>query len=468
MQSQTWKTLIPALSVMLMSGAAAAPVGDEPQAPGELTSEELAKVGTEMHREVEALRGWKFKQPVDVGLYTEEQVRAFLQREGSEEDDGWGEYARRTASTRMIGLIPPDCDPMAMFEKVMMSFVPGGIYDHKIGVVRVTQKPGVDGDSLSVRTTLVHELTHALDDQYFDLTKLEKAGGATSDSEHVVGAIFEGAAVVVQERYSAKVKRSGKIDSTEFQKEMKAAMKEMRALSKAPPYVVAWVARFPCGIRFLYQGDALAAMALLTGSEDPGSVAEAVRTAATDLPRSSEQILHPEKYWKSEHRDEPVVVNDDDVEKLLVADGFRVVDTDIIGELLCAVLSSSEDKKLNPMAIGIPGYWTNAAATGWGGDRFFLLTTATGPEPITEQPENLYGAWFTMWDTPKDRDEFVAGYETHRILPSRTVLKLGTLGAVYLFGFEDTQAEALEKRLQAAPPKCTCDGKPWSFGETGV
>jgi len=467
MQSKTRRTITLALSGLAVSVAAAVPTGNEPQTRSELTEKALAKMATEMQKEVEALRGWKFKRPVDVGLYTEEQVRAFLQSDRLDEADGWGEQARRLASKKMIGLVPQDCDPAKMFEDMMMSFVPGGIYDHKAKALRVTKKAGVGRGSLGVRVTLVHELIHALDDQHFDFTRMEEEGGATSDVDHVWGAVFEGSAVVAQERYTAKVKHSNEFDSSEFQKNMKEAMEQMRALSKAPVYVTVWFARFPCGVRFLFRGDRMAAMALMTGSHDPGSVSDAVRTVGTNLPRSSEQILHPEKYWQDDQRDEPVVVNDEDVEKMLNADGFRVIDTDTVGELLCAVLTSPEDKKLNPMAMGMPDYWTSAAAAGWGGDRFFLLTSGTDKETITKQPEDLYGAWFTLWDTPADRDEFIAGYEAHRTLSSRTVLKLGTLGAVHLFGFDSAQRDGLEKRLRTAPPKCTRDGKPWCFDGAG-
>ena len=465
MQSQTktsFALLVNALFVLVLSAASPA-VGQEAEPTAELTVDVLAELAVEMQREVEALRGWKFKHPVEVGLYTEQQVRAFLQGEGADEPDGEGERDHDDASMEMIGLIPPGCDSMKAFEETMMSFVPGGIYDQKTKAVQVVKKLGVHSGSIELRTTLAHELTHALDDQYFDFDKPEKVGGATSDADFVMGAVFEGSAVIVQERYELRAKRSGKFDSTEFDKTYKEAMKQMGALAKAPPHVVVWVARFPNGVRFLFRGDLAAFMGLLTGSNDPGSVTDALRTAATNLPRSSEQILHPEKYWQAEQRDEPVIISDKDVEELLESEGFDVLHRDTVGELLCAVLTSPADKKLNPMAMPMPGYWTNAAATGWGGDRFFLVTVSPGAGSAKSQPENLCGVWFTMWDTPSDREEFIDAYETHRALPARAILRLGKLGAVFVFARDETRRQALEKRLRTASLELTCEGKPWSF-----
>ena len=61
------------------------------------------------------------------------------------------------------------------------------------------------------------------------------------------------------------------------------------------------------------------------------------------------------------------------------------------------------------------------------------------------------------------RDEFIDEYERYRPLSSRVVIKLGRLGAVFFFGFDDARRKALETRLQKMPPGFTRDGKAWSF-----
>ena len=66
-----------------------------------------------------------------------------------------------------------------------------------------------------------------------------------------------------------------------------------------------------------------------------------------------------------------------------------------------------------------------------------------------------------MWDTPGDREQFIAEYERYRAPPGRAFLKLGELGAVYFFGFEQGQQQTLAKHLQNTPLEYTRDGKPW-------
>jgi hypothetical protein len=63
----------------------------------------------------------------------------------------------------------------------------------------------VPGSTIDVeqRVTLAHELTHTLDDQHFDLNKLDKIG--TKHDTDAVTALVEGDAVWVQSKYEAKL-----------------------------------------------------------------------------------------------------------------------------------------------------------------------------------------------------------------------------------------------------------------------
>jgi hypothetical protein len=459
MSAFTRNRLTPWLIALLVSTMAGAPpaAGEEPAASKQITDDDLARLTVEIEAEVEELRGWKFKHHVKAAVYTEEGLHAFMQRGFAEEGDGWGQRDRSAAAMKMIGLIPQDCDPVAIFEEVTGGFVPA-IYDHKTKTLGVVNRGAVDLDSLHVRVMIAHELTHALDDQYFNLEKLMEDDTADSDAGAVIGAVVEGSAVVLQTRYERRALASGKYDASQLWQDRAGEMKGMTALFEAPPYVATFLARFPCGVRFLRKGEMLSPF----GTDDPGSVAEAVRKAMTDRPRSSEQILHSHKYWNEQDRDEPVVVNDEEVEKLLAAEGLHVAFRDTIGELLCAVLTSPADKKVNPMAMPLPGYWTTPGATGWGGDRLFLLTAEPQPEDLKEQPQDLRAVWLTMWDTEQDRDEFVEAYKKHRPLLSQAVLEWGKLGAVFFFGFDEAQRTALERRLQSGTLRFAKGEQPWS------
>ena len=85
--------------------------------------------------------------------------------------------ARNTAAHRLIGLIPPGCDPEKAFTDATSVFVPA-IYDHRSGTLGIVKRESeLDYDSLSLRVSIVHELTHAMDDQYYDLDSLMESGG---------------------------------------------------------------------------------------------------------------------------------------------------------------------------------------------------------------------------------------------------------------------------------------------------
>ena len=417
----------------------------------------LAELAMEMHREVESLRGWKFKTPVGVDSCSETELREFMRRGRTEASGGAPAYGDQAA--RMVGLIPPDADPGSAFTEAMMGYVPA-IYDHESKTVRIVRRPGADYGSLLTRTMLAHELTHALDHQYFESTYAERS---TRDAEFVAGAIFEGSAITVQSRYEATVRASAKFAPGEWQQTMAQQMKMGKIMLETPAYALTpFVARFPCGGYFLQRGAAyLESQAKESAVAPTGRlrcVGDAMMQAARNLPASSEQILHPEKYWDQDHRDEPVLLTDEDAERLIGTGGLRVVHKDTFGELLCALLAWPQDKRINPLTVPSPGSWTNDAAMGWGGDRFFLLVAdeaggtseATRREPV--------GLWFTMWDSPQDRDEFVAAYNAARALGSRVSVMLGDRTAVFFYAFDEELRDALSARLKREPPRLSKGG----------
>jgi hypothetical protein len=125
--------------------------------------------------------------------------------------------------------------------------------------------------------------------------------------------------------------------------------------------------------------------------------AEDVRQAFERPPRSSEQILHPEKYWDAETLDEPRAVT---IDASKLPAGWSVAGEDTLGELVLALVTTPVEKRTpldakNPLAIlGIE--YTNKAAEGWGGDRAVLLKKG-----------DARVLWLvTAWDEPADADEF--------------------------------------------------------------
>jgi hypothetical protein len=128
---------------------------------------------------------------------------------------------------------------------------------------------------------------------------------------------------------------------------------------------------------------------------------DTVRWAFEDPPRSSEQILHPEKYW-TEERDEPLEVAFDFT---LPPEGWTVLGEDTMGELVLSVATTPFDERkgldVRDAAAFAALRYTNDAASGWGGDRLVLM--GRGEERRLQL--------VTVWDSEGDAREFAVAVE---------------------------------------------------------
>jgi len=116
---------------------------------------------------------------------------------------------------------------------------------------------------------------------------------------------------------------------------------------------------------------------------------EAVSAAYKSLPKSTEQVMHQEKYAANEL---PQKVSVRDVSATL-GRGWRMADNDVQGEWGCYILL---DELLQSADV------SRRAAAGWGGDRYALFT---GPRKT-----DVVVALKTVWDTDADAREFFDAY----------------------------------------------------------
>lgn len=418
------------------------------------TGAEWVQMAKDVQAEVEKLRGWKFKTPVKTDVYDEAQLRRYLESKLFDQIYGGGKLRNTEAFLRMIGLIPGDCDLKQTFLDVLLNQV-GGFYDPETKTFYMLKRSGVDYGPLLNRTLVAHELTHALDDQYVDLQKLAFDPELSEDAALAVGSILEGSATALMTRYMMQAMGSGQYDAAQLAEVQMREMQRAEPLLRAPPYFSALIAQYMCGMLFVYRGDP-------TKMAGDSNEADDVLAALKDPPRSSEQILHPEKYWRAGRRDEPVLVDDRQIQALIQSERRHVIHANTVGELLCALLSSDEHRELNLIAAAQPTFWTNDAATGWGGDRFYLLADGPDREAASKGMKGLRGVWITAWDTADDRDEFIEDYLFERALPQREVVRLAPRVAVFFYGFDYAERVAIEKKLVEAPLKLTCGGKPWN------
>jgi len=218
---------------------------------------------------------------------------------------------------------------------------------------------------------MAHEITHALQDQHFDLQKVSPDALDQTDATLGAHALIEGDASL-----------SGTLWATRYLSAQELAVvvaagvdpSQQAVLAKLPPIV-----KEP--LLFLYtQG-----LQLALGLYQSGGWS-AVDTALQSPPASTEQVLHPEKYAAHE-MPVPVSLPADLAAK--VGSGWKLALQDTFGELELRIwLESSASSS----ALAGP------AAAGWGGDRVGYLTGPGGQDAAI--------IW-TTWDTPADAAQFL-------------------------------------------------------------
>lgn len=132
---------------------------------------------------VERERGLEFKHPVYIDFLSAAEFR----RQVTQRDDPTAvekaELAQETAVLRAVGLLRGDVDLLKIGEEL--------VGDGAIGLYRPDAKRiAVRGETLDDerRSTLVHELTHALQDQHFDIGDVERG---SSGAELAFTAVVE-------------------------------------------------------------------------------------------------------------------------------------------------------------------------------------------------------------------------------------------------------------------------------------
>lgn len=285
--------------------------------------------------EIEEYRELDFTSPVRVTFLGEDD---FVERVTSENDDltddELEQVERSEEMLRALGLVEGDVDFNEESDQLAADGVLG-FYDPTTTELVVRGTP--DELDPMVSATVVHELTHALQDQHFDLdTPLESEAAGESTAGR---ALIEADANYVEQRWVANL-------STEEREEYERLLREFVAAGDddgAPPAVLEESLSFP----YVF-GPVLHAVL-----RDEGGL-DAVDDAFGRYPVSEEQILFPPAYLESDEPT-PVDVPSD-------ADGDVVDEGDFGAFGVFQVLSRRLDYE--------PSL---AAVEGWGGDAYRLV-----------------------------------------------------------------------------------------------
>jgi hypothetical protein len=351
--------------------------------------------------ELTAIRGLEFLKPVPVKVIDDAQAREYalarFRRLTPE-----GKIRADQAVFKLLGLIPPNVDVLKTLLDVLEEQA-GGFYDPSTkSFYLLNDMPrGMTG------FLAAHEMTHALEDQRYDIDgRLEKLGD-DDDAAFALSSVAEGSATIAAVVYLRAAAAAGTLapkdleaagDMEQLRTERLNAMPAVMRRQLLGPYIL--------GMSFLDRGLSIAPEVFPKADVD---------AAWTKPPVSSEQILHPEKYWDPARRDLPKKVAIDGTAKVLGA-GWARAGSGILGELTIGSMVGAPAPDATDIAAP-PEAWTNDAASGWGGDRYELWTRG----------ESQVVLLATVWDTEKDAIEFERAVAKSRtgVAAKRQGLKVG-------------------------------------------
>ena len=366
----------------------------------------------EVLEETSAIRELAILKPVRSGA----QSRAVIERmliKNLDEQMTPAEMHAAEVSLRKFGLAPGNFEYRTFMIKLLTEQV-AGYYDAKVQEFHLADWLELEGQ----KPVMAHELTHALQDQHFNLRRFEKWPHGDSDAELAAHALIEGDATLTMMIYMAKNPLVGLAFSrslttgvaTEQYDQAPRAIRE----SLIFPYL---------------QGSEWATQLYRRGGWTM------VSNAFTRLPLSSEQILHPEKYFNYER---PLKIMLPDVTNLLsAASNQQSISAQhnpgsaIVSPALVARNSSKRRPARHPphtatrplptpawrrIDSDVNGEWnyylildqflnapaeSKRAAAGWAGDRYALYEGPNG---------QVFLAQVTAWDTESDAREFFDAY----------------------------------------------------------
>jgi len=245
-------------------------------------------------KETSEIRQLTILRPVQSSTQSRAEIERALIK-SLDEDTTPAEMHADEITLKKLGLAPADFQYRVLMLRVLTEQV-AGYYDPKTGQFHLADWIDLDGQ----KPIMAHELTHALQDQHFNLRRFEHWPKGDSDAELAAHALIEGDATLAMALYVA----NNPLRALAFLKSLSMTGMSSAELDKAPRALRETLV-------FPYQDGEKWVSALYKQGGWSG-----VSQAFATLPQSTEQILHPEKYFAHEA---PVKVTLPDVTSLLNA-----------------------------------------------------------------------------------------------------------------------------------------------------
>ena len=372
-------TLVPSLTPTVLETESL----PTPQETLEPTPEEIPPDVAEQMNQIEGqVIGLRNLQPIGFvsrALLTRDQLRQKIEADFLE-DYSLEEAQDDTIVLSALGLLESSFDMFTFYQELLSEQI-AGQYDHKEKEMDVVQGFGFGGTE---RLTYAHEYAHALQDQNFDiengLNYTDEACEEDSERCAAVQALLEGDASMLElDWFSNFATPQDVVDIQTFYQDYESPI-----YNSAPDFL-----REDFIFPYIY-GQTFVEHLHRQGGWD------AVNAAYLDLPVSTEQILHPERYPE----DKPIDVLLPDLNPLL-GDSWRELDKGIMGEWYTFLILAHG---LNPEAR-LDDFEARTASDGWGGDAYIVY--------YDDQINGIVLVMHTSWESLNDATQFYNAFQNH-------------------------------------------------------
>lgn len=315
------------------------------------------------------IRGLELVEPLDIAQQDRGELREYL-LQSIEEEYPEEDQQRDLRIMVLFGLAEDGID-LGDLQTDLLGEQVAGYYDPETDEMVVVTS-NTSGDlSASDEVTFAHEVVHALQDQAFDLMSIQ-GEDLTDDQGLAITALIEGDATVGQIQYM--------VENPGLLLELQAELEDLdTAVLDSAPRFLSETLYFP------YEGGA----DFVTVLYDVGGW-DLVNEAYSNLPQSTEQILHPEKYLDGEAPIEVVAIDPSPI----VGDEWEVLDVNTFGELIIGIFLDSGHVRPSTAL---------EAAEGWGGDEYVVVAT----------DEDIALVWTIEWDSEAEAEEFFTVLSAH-------------------------------------------------------
>lgn len=347
--------------------------------PEESISPDIAAQMEQIESEVISLRNLQPSGTVKRSLLTRSQLREKLETDFFE--DYTPEEARDDSIVlAALGLLESGFDMFTFYQDLLSEQI-AGQYDHTKKEMDVIQGVGFGGPE---RLTYAHEYAHALQDQNFDiengLNYTDESCEEDSERCAAVQALLEGDASMLElEWFTNYSTNQDLIDIQNFYADY-----ESPVYDSAPAFLREdFIFPYTFGqafVEYLYN---------ISGWD-------AVDEAYRNVPVSTEQILHPERY----PLDQPENIEIPDLSPSL-GDGWFELDKGVMGEWYTFLILAHGQQPEARLA----DFEAQAASDGWGGDVYVVY--------YNEQTGSVVLILHTSWESVNDANQFYNAFQKH-------------------------------------------------------